>query len=180
MAGHAKATPPEQLTAGQDLSAELHQSIEALKSKYPGRASDNIGICKRSAEAGNGATHALNRGAGIPPGPSMEGILRGIFRIIVAVAIVGMIASAILATIAALAVPQRPGGSYSLTPFWTGKHRAPAGPSRTLKKRKRKSLRKTDRDFRARGAPVDWEANHAGSQRLEKIVDSRRRGCMEE
>ena len=39
----------------------------------------------------------------------MEGILRGIFRVIVAVAIVGMIASAILATIAALAVPRRPG-----------------------------------------------------------------------
>lgn len=43
-----------------------------------------------------------------------------------------------------------------------------------MKKRKRKSLRKTDRDFRARGVPVDWEANHARSQRLEKIVDSSR------
>ena len=41
-----------------------------------------------------------------------------------------------------------------------------------MKKRKRKSFRKTDRDFRARGVPVDWEANHARSQRLEKIVDS--------
>ena len=41
-----------------------------------------------------------------------------------------------------------------------------------MKKRKRKSLRKTDRDFRARGVPVDWEANHARSQRLEEIVDS--------
>ena len=43
-----------------------------------------------------------------------------------------------------------------------------------MKKRKRKSLRKTDRDFRARGVPVDWEANHARSRRLEKIVDSSR------
>lgn len=43
-----------------------------------------------------------------------------------------------------------------------------------MKKRKRKSLRKTDRDFRARRAPVDWEANHARSRRLEKIVDSSR------
>ena len=51
-------------------------------------------------------------------------------------------------------------------------HQAPAGSSRTLKKRKSKSLRKTDRDFRARGAPVDWEANHARSRHLEKIVAS--------
>lgn len=43
-----------------------------------------------------------------------------------------------------------------------------------MKKRKRQSLRKTDRDFRARGVPVDWEANHARSRRLEKIVDSSR------
>ena len=43
-----------------------------------------------------------------------------------------------------------------------------------MKKQKRKSFRKTDRDFRARGVPVDWEANHARSQRLEKIVDASR------
>ena len=44
------------------------------------------------------------------PGPSVEGILRGIFRIIVAVAIAGMITFAILAAIAAFAAPPRPGG----------------------------------------------------------------------
>ena len=65
-------------------------------------------------------------------------------------------------------------GSCEARPQWPGMHRAPAGPSRTLKKRKRKFLRKTDRDFRARGVPVDWEANYARSQRLEKIVDSSR------
>lgn len=48
-----------------------------------------------------------------------------------------------------------------------------AGPG-LLKKRKPKSRRKTDRDFRARGVPVDWEANYARSRRLEKIVDSSR------
>ena len=48
-----------------------------------------------------------------------------------------------------------------------------AGPG-LLKKRKPKSRRKRDRDFRARGVPVDWEANYARSRRLEKIVDSSR------
>lgn len=64
----------------------------------------------------------------------------------------------------------------------TGGHNIPAVADRssklrprqtkTLKKKRRKSLRKTDRDFRPRGVPVDWEANYARSQRLEKIVDS--------
>lgn len=30
LAGRANPTPPEQLTAGQDLSAEMHQRIEVL------------------------------------------------------------------------------------------------------------------------------------------------------
>ena len=45
------------------------------------------------------------------PGPSVEDILRGIFRIILAVAIAGVITFAILAAIAALAAPPWPGGA---------------------------------------------------------------------
>ena len=51
-------------------------------------------------------------------------------------------------------------------------HRVPAAPSSTLNRPKGTSLRKADRDYRAPGAPVDWEANHARSRRLERIVDS--------